>query len=155
MKILDTHFNAAVVGIVNRLFPCGYDVGSPAPSTLKELNDHIKKTGRILVYSGASENTIYGDKEINYAARAWHDYHHYKLQAPFNKAGEALVCEAQKQDLLKIFGDSPRTRLWMTYLDIEVNDMVEYYEKHGVFPEDQYAFVKERLKQRQVTRRGV
>jgi len=53
--------NVAVLTIANRLMPCGWDVGVDAPSTYEELVEHYETTGRIKVWDGASDRTIYDD----------------------------------------------------------------------------------------------
>ena len=70
---LDIQFNAAVLTICNRILPAGYDVAAVAPETYEELIAHLDAGRRMLVYSGGAEQTIYGDPEVNYAFRAWHD----------------------------------------------------------------------------------
>ena len=88
---LSRKLNAAVLAMVNNLLPMGYDVSDNAPDTYEKLVNHVNKTGRILVWSGASETTIYGDREVNYAFRAWHDYVHFTHQLGFSVLDEIKV----------------------------------------------------------------
>ncbi len=66
----DIHFNAAVLTICSRVLPGGYDVSDAAPETYEELIAHLDAGGRMVVYSGGSERTIYGDPEGNPPARS-------------------------------------------------------------------------------------
>jgi hypothetical protein len=55
------------------LFPTGYDVSDDAPSTFRGLCKHLDSGGRMTVYRGGSEATIFADNEVNYAFRAFLD----------------------------------------------------------------------------------
>ena len=148
-KGIDIHFNVAVMTIARRLFPGGYDVAEDAPSTLEALTAHIARKGRMLVYSGASDATIFGDREHNYAFRAWHDWHHWKRQLPFTPEGEREVARHQENDLYRVYGQ-PRTeeeqlrrRTHARLIDCEINGQIKYAQNHnGEFPKDQIAFAR-------------
>lgn len=134
--------NVAVKQIASRLFPTGYDVGPDAPETLEALTDHIETTGRMLVSDQHCENSIFGCAETNMAARAWHDWCHWKFQLPFTLEGEAAAFEVQI-DHLKTLG------LWTQEIEdllrIEVVTQAEYFEATGEFPENQRAFTRTAL----------
>lgn len=156
---LSVAFNIAVQTVVRRLLPCGFDVAPEprdvfdeiaqhfkpdsfprAPSSLAELTAHVARTGRILVSGEHSGCTIYGDPEINYAFRAWHDWHHWKGQFAFDEKGERLTYEAQARDLDTIYG--PRTAAPLKrILHAEVIGQWEHERAWGAFPVDQRAFV--------------
>lgn len=138
---LDIHFKCAVRRIAANLFPCGYDVGEEAPSTLAELNAHIAATGRMLVYSGGSDRTIFDCPETNYAFRAWHDWCHWKGQHEFDMQGEAAVCLMQHEHLTRLYGGHPSLPKWHAIIDAEVIGQNAYHDMYGVFPQDQKAFV--------------
>lgn len=141
---LDAGFNVAVQTIARRLFPTGYDVAEEAPATLEQLNAHIAATGRMLVWSGASERTIFDDAETNYAFRAWHDWCHWKGQLPFNEEGERAAYAMQLDHLRTVYGERPE---WEAILHAEVVGQFDYAAEHGHFPEDQRAFVASYLQQ--------
>jgi hypothetical protein len=142
MKPLDVAFNAAVLHIANKLCPGGYQVSEDAPDTYVKLRAHLDRTKQMLVWSGASENTVFGEPEINWAFRAWHDWCHYYGAHPFTPEGERCVVEMQCWHLLLFFGDGLRTRHWMKILRAEILGQQEYLFKHGHFPYDQRAFVE-------------
>jgi hypothetical protein len=137
-------FNIAVRTIAARLFPCGYDVAEAAPNSLDELNAHIAETGRMLVYSGASDSTIYACPETNYAFRAWHDWCHWKGQHPFTIAGERAVMQMQRDHLRTVYGPTHRELcIWDAILEAEIMAQAERHESTGAFPVDQRTFVEE------------
>lgn len=136
---IDRGFNVAILHIADRLFPTGFDVGPDAPDTLDKLTNHINTTGRMLVSSDNSGRTIFGDAEVNYAFRAWHDFHHYRGSFAFTPEGEAKAAMAQAQDLIELYGGE-KAFPWLKLLDAEVNGQARYQELHGRFPTDQVAF---------------
>lgn len=142
-------FNVAVQTIANRLFPTGFDVSKDAPSTLQELNEHIAKTGRMLVSSEFSDHTVFACNETNYAFRAWHDWCHWKGQFPFTYLGELDAYEMQVSHLHERYGatnsDGSINRQvmeWEILMDAEVCGQALYFEQHKEFPTDQREFVK-------------
>ncbi|KKN52654.1 hypothetical protein LCGC14_0610480 [marine sediment metagenome] len=139
MEPLSKAFNVAVITIANRLHPTGYDVGDPAPSTLQELQDHINTTGRMLVWNGASNKTIYACSETNWAFRAWHDWCHYTYNLKFDKEGERKACEIQKDHIRLIYDPGTQTDLFCDLIEFEIMGQFEYKEVFGNFPEDQMA----------------
>jgi hypothetical protein len=138
---LDIQFNAAILTICSRVLPGGFDVSDEAPETYEELIAHLDAGGRMLVYSGGSERTIYGDPEVNFAFRAWHDWCHWRGRYDFSHEGERAACAMQGDHLIARYGDSPQTRRWQCILHAEIIGQREYFDRHGAFPEDQRAFV--------------
>ncbi len=138
---LDIHFNAAVLTICSRVLPGGYDVSDSAPETYDELIAHLDAGGRMIVYSGGSERTIYGDPEVNFAFRAWHDWCHWRGRYDFSHEGERAACAMQGDHLIARYGESSETRRWRRILQAEIIGQREYFDRHGTFPEDQRAFV--------------
>ena len=149
MKPLDIHFNVAVMTIARRLFPAGWDVtmdANKAPYDLESLTAHIADTGRMLVWGGSSDSTIFACPEHNYAFRAWHDWCHWHLQVPMDDEGEYLTYLLMCQHLAEVYpGDTHNKRLWFTILYIEIVEMNRYFHRTGMFPEDQRAFVEQGL----------
>lgn len=136
---LDRAFNRAVHHIVSKLLPNGFDVSDSAPSSLIGLRAHYEATGRICVWSGGSDRTIFADAETNYAFRAWHDYHHLTGEHDFTPDGELSVACAQSQDIYDLYGLHHR---WADILHAEIIGQGEYERANGVFPNDQMAFVR-------------
>ncbi len=138
---LDIHFNAAVLAICSRVLPGGFDVADAAPGTYDELIAHLDAGRRMLVYSGASERTIYRDPEVNYAFRAWHDWCQWRGRYDFSREGERATYAMQGNHLVTLFGESSQTRRWGRILHAEIIGQRDYYDRHGTFPEDRRAFV--------------
>jgi hypothetical protein len=142
MSALDLEFNRAVLDITAHLLPNGFDVSMRAPSTYRELKAHVAATGRLVVYAGASDRTIYGDPAVNHAFRAWHDYCHLLGGYDTSFVGEVAVCRAQERQLLHRYGDSERTFRWKKIVEADIIGQARYFERHGTFPVDQAAFVR-------------
>jgi len=142
MQPLSRQLNIAVNQIAGRLFPCGFDVADTAPQTLEELIDHIHRTGRMLVWSGASDRTIFACPETNYAFRAWHDFHHWKRLLPFTDAGERSVCVQQVADLTELYGEGDITVSMCRVVYAEVVGQLIHKREFGAFPNDQRAFAE-------------
>ena len=139
---LDIQFNAAVLTICNRILPAGYDVAAVAPETYEELIAHLDAGRRMLVYSGGAEQTIYGDSEVNYAFRAWHDWCHWRGRHDFSLAGERATCAMQGAHLVALYGESAQTTWRRRILRAEIIGQREYFDRHGEFPDNQRAFVE-------------
>jgi len=144
LKPLFPSFNVATLHMANRTNPRGWNVSANAPSSLAELKRRAKRDGRITVSSLHSDLTIYGDPEINYAARAWHDACHILADAAFDDAGERAVCELQKRQLRAVYGEAS-SRLFCAVVDAEIIGQLDYKAANGEFPRDQRTFVLERM----------
>lgn len=113
-----------------------YQASDNAPDTFEKLKKYCS-TGNLTVWSGGSDNTIYGDVVINHAFRAWHDLGHMILNAPFTLEGEIYVAKWQASQLGDNLG---------AIIMAEVKGQAEYFAKHGMFPNDQVSFIKQYLK---------
>lgn len=148
LEPLCPHFNAAVVGVTARLFPTGFDTGPDAPNTFEDLMAHIERTGRMLVWDGASDRTIFGSPEVNHAFRAWHDWAHWRFRLPFTPEGERAACAVQQDHMRRLYGDNALSRWFCALLEAEIIGQIEYHTAHGDFPVDQRAFVVDWLGRR-------
>ena len=142
-------WNVAVMHIAGLTNPRGWDVrpmtqGSDAPDTLEAQKDWVRRHGRVCVDGRHSLMTIYGDPEVNYAFRAWHEATHIRLNAPFTRAGEARVCAAQQADVAKLYGRR-EAFMFAHILHCEILEQAEELERTGRFPADQRAFTLSRL----------
>lgn len=142
---LDRTLNVAILQMAARLFPTGFDVAEDAPNTLADLQAQVANTGRMLVYSGGSDATIYACPEVNYAFRAWHDWCHLAGGFAFTAEGEAQACAMQQDQLRRVFGASAQVERWCAILDAEINGQVAFHAATGDFPVDQVAFVRDYL----------
>lgn len=144
MPILDLEFNQLTVAMAGKLawIPVDYD---PYP-TLEAMKADFLATGRIMISTLNSDNSIYGDPWINVCGRAWHDYAHLEANAPFDEEGERKAAILQMVQLRTLFAG--RVISYRQYnrfariIDAEVNGQVAYYMEHGEFPVNGYEFTK-------------
>ena len=129
--MLDYNFNKRILELAPK-----FEAKDVAPSTFAELKANT--TSGLVVWSGASENTIYGDAIVNHAFRAWHDMLHLKLNAPFNEEGETRVALEQA----RLIQSDNYGKLIMC----EVVGQVEFFNKFGMFPTNQVEFFKQYIK---------
>lgn len=118
-----------------------FEARDMAPETLAELEQSFRDTGKLIVWAGASNRTVYRDAHVNHAFRAWHDAHHIALKSAFDQNGEAETCLAQLAELKRRFPcvDARALRL----IDAEINGQARYFATHGAFPADQVQFTLE------------
>lgn len=142
-------FNACVMTMASKVCPTGYDVSpeGDGPYDLETLQDHIARTGRILVDGRNSDNTIFGCPEHNWAFRAWHDWTHWVLRAPFTLQGELEVAQRQIADMHRVYGHGKQSRLFASLIMSEVYGQALHYEATGNFPVDQVAFTHSYLRE--------
>ncbi len=140
-KPLDIGYNIAVLAIARRLFPCGFDVRDDAPQTYDQLKAAFD-ANKPVVWSGASETTIYECPQVNYAFRAWHDWGHWHGKHPFTGDGERAVFEIPQQHLITVYGNCLQTDRWARILWAEVIGQHLYADRLGHYPKDQRAFVE-------------
>lgn len=146
---LDLALNIAVREIANQLFPCGFDVDhdeANIPDSLTSL-DTMMATGRLTVWGGASEHTIYEDAETNYHGRAWHDWCHWKGRHEFTPFGEFMVVRMQQQHLRKLYPMHPRLAVWCDLIAIDTLGVITTKLTTGEYPVDQRAFAESILAQ--------
>lgn len=129
MKLLDASLNQKIM----RLAPA-HRVADHAPGSYEELR---RLDSGLVVWAGASESTIYGDRAVNWAFRAWHDSLHIRLNAPFTAEGEARVAYEQARILGGFHG-----RVMLA----EVIDQGRVFLETGSFPTDQVSFMARILK---------
>lgn len=140
---LDSAFNRAVVHLASTCWRDGFDVANRAPGTMADLHQHVSLTGRMLVWAGASDRTIYGDATVNHAMRAWHDYHHLAGQHDFSLAGEFAACARQIAHLRHAMPQAPS--LWSRLIWLEVIGQSLYADATGHFITDQVAWTLAQL----------
>jgi hypothetical protein len=112
-------------------------VSDLAPQTVAEMHRAFSETGRIVVWSGGSESTIYREPQVNYLFRAWHDWTHLRTGADFTLAGETRNAIAQMSQV----GTELQRLIY-----IETVLQAAHFFKTGDFPLDQVAFTLDALK---------
>lgn len=135
--IIKSNIRDALVIACKRLNLPKYEVSDLAPETLSDVISTYQLTGRLVVWSGASENTIFGSREANWLFRAWHDYEHIRTMGEFNQLGETMTCLKQMSQVGSIFAE---------IVKIEVIGQLKYQSQYGTFPANQFEFFKKQLK---------
>lgn len=102
---------------------------------LEMLKKRFNKEEKITVWSGCSENSIFGDSKINTYFRAWHDYNHIKHNLDFTFESETLVCSIQISELPSHY----YFEKMLLYSDIIGQNL--YFKENNEFPTNQRLFV--------------
>jgi len=152
MLPMNRRFNIAVNHIASILFPAGFDISPSAPSSINGLCESFT-SGRLTVYDGASDKTIFACTETNYNFRAWHDHCHVRpsrnklgryypsLCYQFTESGESSVCLEQYKDIESLYGNGRESSIFKRIIHAEIMGQWQYKESLGGFPIDQYGFV--------------
>jgi len=135
----DRGFNVMVLRMAELTAP-RFERGPDAPATLEALNAYVAKHGNIKVSDQNMAQNVFGSDDVNLASRAWHDWTHWRIQAPFTPEGERAVYERQLTDMMKVYGVDATSLRWAQMLYAEVVGQIEYKERHGVFPANQMGF---------------
>lgn len=108
--------------------PLRYTVKDEAPSTETALFS----TPSLVVWSGASDNTIYQDAAVNYAFRAVHDKMHLETGLGFSVDHEIELGRIQASRMSSDF--------LAELIYCEIAGQALYYKQTGSFVPDQVAF---------------
>jgi hypothetical protein len=141
-KPINPAFNACVQTICKSVWPQSFDVSENAPSNFEELKADFAKRGRIAVWSGGSEHTIFGEPDINYMFRAWHDWCHLHGNHDFTVEGERNAALMQCEHIRQRYGDGETAAEFCKLVMEEVCGQAEYQKARGHFPNDQVAFAR-------------
>lgn len=129
-----TEFNNLIMRQAAKL---KYRVADKAPNTASEL---FNGSPTLVVWSGQSESTIYGDARVNWAFRALHDALHLVTGLGFSPAEEI--------ELGRIQASQCSSSLLADLVYIETAGQAEYYMQTGQFVQNQIEFTINQLKQR-------
>lgn len=107
-----------------------------APSTEADLFG--SQTGsELIIWTGESDYTIWGDKRVNWAFRALHDALHLKTGLGFTPEQEIELGRIQASQYDGLLAD-------LVYL--EVAGQAEYFREHGHFIKNQVEWTINKLK---------
>lgn len=144
MEPMNRQLSQAAMFFAEVLWPQDYRINNDdAPSTYPELVAQFKQRGQITVLRAHSENTIYGPPYFNWAVRAWHDWCHLQADADFSLSGERAAIDMQLGHLNELSALLPGqdVEAMKRLLEADLYGQALYVDRHGVFPEDQRAFV--------------
>jgi hypothetical protein len=102
---------------------------------LERLKTRFSEERKITVWSGCSDNSIFGDSTVNTYFRAWHDYNHIMHNLDFSFESESLVCSIQLAELPSHYNFEKL----LLYADIIGQNL--YYKQNNEFPINQRLFV--------------
>jgi hypothetical protein len=146
LEPFNVDLNAAIMELAALMLPDGFDVAADAPQTFESLKAHLDARRRLVVWSGGSQATIYGELRVNYAFRAWHDWCHWQGNHDFSLEGEIATCEMQCRQLKQRFDDAENVNRWCDIIRAEIVGQGQFYQRHKRFPDDQRGFVLEYLR---------
>lgn len=138
---LNWQFNAATRALASLHAP-GWTASDDAPGDYETLAERVARDGRVTVWTGASENTIFDDVETNWAFRAWHDAAHLAHGLPFTVEGETATAYVQAAHLIGEYGDDDDVVEMVALLLCEVVGQAERFARYGEFPADQMAYAR-------------
>lgn len=119
-----------------------YIIKADAPSTMHDLVNQGYRSD-LIVWNGASDNTIYQDASINYMFRALHDKLHLQTGIDFSVDAEIAIGKIQAAKYA-----SQCKELFADLVYAETTGQATYYKINGVFVPDQISFTKHFLKMR-------
>lgn len=114
--------------ILSRASKLSYRVSEHAPSTFEDL----QTAPSLVVWSGASDQTIFQDASVNWAFRAIHDTEHLRTGLQFEFDHELELGRIQANQ----FDSETIQRL----IYIETAGQSIHYKTHGYFPINQAQF---------------
>jgi hypothetical protein len=142
---MNATYEATVLHIVDDVLAIPYDVASIAPDTLQGVTNHWRLTGRLLVWDGACDTTVFSAPSVNHAFRAFHDYCHVQNQRAFNEHGERLACADQIQIIRDAIADQRKADIAARHCWADIVGIIEHRNTYGNFPTNQRAFIADYL----------
>lgn len=103
-------------------------------ATFENHKKIYRETGKIYIWTGCSENTIFGSPEINHKFRAWHDYIHLNYFLGYSIIEESIVCDIQK-DMLPVDWIFERK-----LIECEIRGQAHYFYLNNKFINNQRLF---------------
>ncbi len=131
MEMLIRYVNSEILKKASNI---EYKVADVAPSNETELFN----SSSLVIWSGASDQTIFCDKTVNWAFRAIHDLGHIETCLNFTVEQEIELgrIQASKWD-----SDVMRELIYS-----QIVMQAKYYGETGLFVSDDYSFTLEHLK---------
>lgn len=120
--------------VLNQAKDLRYIVKNEAPNTEIDLFN----SSSLIIWSGGSDTTIYQDRNVNYAFRAWHDSLHLKTGLGFTVADEIELGRIQASQCGSSFVAD------LVYCEISLQ--AAYFLEKGQFVADQLQFTMDFLR---------
>lgn len=143
LKLIDL-MSGAAAAVRRAMMEAGtpaFDVRDEAPGTDAEMIRHFRETGRICVWAGASDGTVYGPRRANWGYRAWHDWCHIK-SGVCNRQHGPLGCfePAAEQDVTS-YQIAPLGTAFAELVKADTAGQTAYYGLHNEYVPHQGEFV--------------
>lgn len=108
LKPFDRGFNAAILLITSKLYPCGFDV-SDNPIDAVSIK-RLLTIGRLCVYAHPSDeqHPFFADAEVTRAFRAWYAH----VSGDTEKESREAMC----RDLEEIYKGHHQLSTWQAYI---------------------------------------
>ena len=103
-------------------------------ATFEAHKKRYRETKKIYVWTGASENTIFGDPTVNHKFRAWHDYIHINYNLGYSITEESIVCDIQRDMLPNDWN------LERSLIECEIRGQAHYFYLNNRFISNQRIF---------------
>lgn len=118
-----------------------FDVRDDAPDTDADMVRHYNETGRLCIWAGASEGTVYGAPQHNWMYRAWHDWCHIS-SGVCNRRHGPLGCfePSAERDVTAWQAGPVQSTLFQRVVLADTGGQAIHFGMHGAFPEDQMRF---------------
>lgn len=113
-----------------------YQVSDFAPSTFQDL----KNESSLVIWSGASDNTIFQDKTVNWASRALHDTQHLVTGLNFDPMQEIELGRVQAAS----FG-AKCDQLMADLIYVQIAEQTKYYVSNRDFVPNDFDFTMNHL----------
>lgn len=123
-------FNHLILSQASKL---NYSVSSLAPNSEVDLFN----SGSLVIWNGASDNTIWHDAKVNYAFRALHDALHLESRLGFSVPEEIELGRIQANKYSGMLSD-------LIYTEVALQ--AKHFQVTGNFVSDQVSFTLSNLK---------
>lgn len=152
MQAMYPEFNQFIIDMYQRLMPNGFDT-TPDKSKVRSflaVKQWYAETNRVMVWSGESDNTIYGNPAINHCFRAWHDYVHITNDLDFSYQGELAVMEIQKIHA-RVHYKGKELQTILDLIEYEIKGQLDYYNEYKTFVPNQMEYHQQWMQRRRIT----
>ncbi len=128
-----------LVELIQSIAPV-YTAADVAPATAAELLGP-GSSGGLVVWAGASGNTIFGAPAVNWQFRAWHDSVHIASGLGFTHAEEVELGRRQAARIAQLSGDRLAELVWL-----EVAGQALEHARTGSYISNQVAWTLAQLR---------
>ena len=133
--MISSRLNEVVLALAPR-----FQAVDVAPGTVVELFGP-GSVGTLVVWSGASAGTIFGDPAVNHAFRAWHDSLHLLTRIGFGVVEEIELGRRSAEVVARIGGDQLADLVYL-----EIAGQAAHYGRTGEFVANQVEWTLAQLK---------